>query len=47
MAAKRAMLQPTLARETRHVGQLAVYQRPLGIESALTEQFRRFTSPKQ
>jgi len=37
------MLQPSLARETRYRGQLAVYQRPLGIEPIPTEQFRRFT----
>ena len=44
MAAKRAMLQPALALETRHRGQLAVYQLPLGIELTHTEQFRRYTS---
>jgi hypothetical protein len=38
------MLQPALASETRHRGQLAVYQRPLGIELTHTEQFRRYTS---
>jgi hypothetical protein len=38
------MLQPALAHETRCHGQLAVYQRPLGIELTHTEQFRRYTS---
>ncbi len=41
------MLQFTLAHEMYHRGQLTVYQRLLGIEPALTEQFRRFTNPKQ
>jgi uncharacterized damage-inducible protein DinB len=41
------MLQFALAREMRHCGQLTVYQRLLGIESALTERFRRSTTPKR
>jgi uncharacterized damage-inducible protein DinB len=44
---KTAMLQFALAREMRHCGQLTVYQRLLGIESALTERFRRSTTPKR
>ncbi|HKE03228.1 MAG TPA: DinB family protein [Blastocatellia bacterium] len=44
---KAAMLQFTLAHEMYHRGQLTVYQRLLGIEPALTEQFRQLTSPKQ
>jgi uncharacterized damage-inducible protein DinB len=44
---KGAMLQFTLAHEMYHRGQLTVYQRLLGIEPALTEQFRQLTSPKQ
>ena len=43
---KGAMLQFTLAHEMYHRGQLTVYQRLLGIEPALTEQFRQLTSPK-
>jgi len=43
---KAAMLQFTLAHEMYHRGQLTVYQRLLGIEPALTEQFRQLTSPK-
>ncbi|HEU0174317.1 MAG TPA: DinB family protein [Blastocatellia bacterium] len=41
------MLQFTLAHEMYHRGQLTVYQRLLGIEPALTEQFRQLTSQKQ
>ncbi|MGH9768576.1 MAG: DinB family protein [Blastocatellia bacterium] len=44
---KMAMLQFTLAHEMYHRGQLTVYQRLLGIEPALTEQFRRLTNPNQ
>jgi len=44
---KAAMLQFTLAHEMYHRGQLTVYQRLLGIEPALTEQFRQLTSPNQ
>ncbi len=44
---KVVMLQFTLAHEMYHRGQLTVYQRLLGIEPALTEQFRRLTNPKQ
>jgi uncharacterized damage-inducible protein DinB len=44
---KAAMLQFTLAHEMYHRGQLTVYQRLLGIEPALTEQFRQLTNPKQ
>jgi uncharacterized damage-inducible protein DinB len=44
---KAAMLQFTLAHEMYHRGQLTVYQRLLGIEPALTEMFRRITSPNQ
>ncbi|MBO0862220.1 MAG: DinB family protein [Chloracidobacterium sp.] len=44
---KVAMLQFTLAHEMYHRGQLTVYQRLLGIEPALTEQFRELTSQKQ
>ena len=44
---KMAMLQFTLAHEMYHRGQLTVYQRLLGIEPALTEQFRRLTNPKR
>ena len=40
---KAAMLQFTLAHEMYHRGQLTVYQRLLGIEPALTEQFRQIT----
>ncbi len=42
---KAARLQFTLAHEMYHRGQLTVYQRLLGIEPALTERFRRLTSP--
>ncbi len=44
---KTAMLQFTLAHEMYHRGQLTVYQRLLGIEPTLTEQFRRSLSPNQ
>ncbi len=44
---KMAMLQFTLAHEMYHRGQLTVYQRLLGIEPALTEQFRRLTNSNQ
>jgi uncharacterized damage-inducible protein DinB len=44
---KTAMLQFTLSHEMYHRGQLTVYQRLLGIEPALTEQFRKLTSQKQ
>jgi uncharacterized damage-inducible protein DinB len=44
---KAAMLHFTLAHEMYHRGQLTVYQRLLGIEPALTEQFRQLTHPKQ
>ena len=44
---KMAMLQFTLAHEMYHRGQLTIYERLLGIEPALTEQFRRLTSPSQ
>jgi uncharacterized damage-inducible protein DinB len=44
---KTAMLQFTLAHEMYHRGQLTVYQRLLGIEPALTESFRRLTSPNR
>jgi uncharacterized damage-inducible protein DinB len=44
---KAALLQFTLSHEMYHRGQLTVYQRLLGIEPALTEQFRQLTSPKQ
>jgi uncharacterized damage-inducible protein DinB len=44
---KAAMLQFTLAHEMYHRGQLTVYQRLLGIEPALTEMFRRITSPNR
>jgi uncharacterized damage-inducible protein DinB len=43
---KTAMLDFTLAHEMYHRGQLTVYQRLLGIEPALTEQFRQLTNPK-
>jgi uncharacterized damage-inducible protein DinB len=43
---KAAMLQFTLAHEMYHRGQLIVYQRLLGIEPVLTEQFRQLTNPK-
>ena len=39
---KMAMLQFTLAHEMYHRGQLTVYLRLLGIEPALTEQFKKF-----
>jgi uncharacterized damage-inducible protein DinB len=41
---KMAMLQFALSHEMYHRGQFTVYQRLLGIEPALTEQFRRLTS---
>jgi uncharacterized damage-inducible protein DinB len=44
---KAAMLQFTLAHEMYHRGQLTVYQRLLGIEPALTEQFRQLTNPNR
>lgn len=44
---KAAMLQFTLAHEMYHRGQLTVYQRLLGIEPALTEQFRQLTIPNR
>jgi uncharacterized damage-inducible protein DinB len=44
---KAAMLQFMLSHEMYHRGQLTVYQRLLGIEPALTEQFRKLTSQKQ
>jgi uncharacterized damage-inducible protein DinB len=43
---KMTLLQFTLSHEMYHRGQLTVYQRLLGIEPALTELFRRFTSSK-
>jgi uncharacterized damage-inducible protein DinB len=41
---KGTMLQFTLAHEMYHRGKLTVYQRLLGIEPALTEQFRQLTA---
>ena len=42
---KRAMLEFTVSHEMYHRGQLTVYERMLGIEPALTEQFRRLVNP--
>ncbi len=44
---KMAMLQFTLAHEMYHRGQLTVYLRLLGIEPALTEQFRKLMTTNQ
>jgi uncharacterized damage-inducible protein DinB len=41
---KMSMLHFTLSHEMYHRGQLTMYQRALGIEPALTEQFRRLIS---
>jgi uncharacterized damage-inducible protein DinB len=43
---KLAMLNFTVSHEMYHRGQLTVYQRLLGIEPALTEQFRKMVGQK-
>ena len=42
---KLEMLNFTVAHEMYHRGQLTVYERVLGIESALTHFFRKMMSP--
>jgi uncharacterized damage-inducible protein DinB len=44
---KSAMLNFTVGHEMYHRGQLTLYQRLLGIEPALTEQFRKMLGQKQ